>query len=173
MEKEIIILPGYSPKNKVWADEVWAKFSPVFLSTVVNWEHWETGSTDPQWLDKETKRVIDLIGNKQVNILAKSIGTAVAMGVIKQKPGGVNKVILCGVPLRDLNPGDEAYYEPLKLFPAEKILCIQNENDNHGNFIEAERFLHSLNPNLKIVSKPRSDHEYPYFEEFINFVYGI
>lgn len=163
---ETIILPGYSSKNRAWAEEAKEKLGS---SVVVNWAHWETDSADSQWLTDETKRVVGLVGDKQVNILAKSIGTAVAMEVIKQKPELVNKVILCGVPIRDFNPSDENYYEPLKLFPTDKVLCIQNENDNHGSYAEAVKFLHTLNPNLKIISKPRSDHEYPYSDDFMKF----
>jgi len=32
-----------------------------------------------------------------------------------------------------------------------------------------EKFVHSLNPDIKVVSKPREGHEYPYFEGFKEF----
>lgn len=160
-----IILPGFSIKNKAWADEV----ATSLTGTVINWAHWQTGNAGTDWIDEEIQRAIVLIGNSQINILAKSIGTAVAMGVIKHNPKFINRVVLCGIPTNDFNPGDEAYYEPLKTFPADKVLCIQNENDNHGSFTQVKNFLHTLNSNLNILSKPRPDHEYPYLQDFTNF----
>ncbi|KKU56702.1 hypothetical protein A3H89_03210 [Candidatus Amesbacteria bacterium RIFCSPLOWO2_02_FULL_48_11] len=167
---QTIILPGYSPKNQAWAEETQSALDSTTPAIVINYAHWETGTADPDWLDKETRKLIDFVDSRQVNILAKSIGTAVAMGVLKQKPDLVNKVIFCGIPILDFKPGDETYYQPLKTFPSDKILCIQNADDNHGGYTQAEKFLHSLNPNLKIISKPRSDHEYPYIEDFIAFL---
>ena len=160
-----IIFPGFSQKNKIWADEM----AIGLTATVINWTHWQTGNAGTDWIDEEIQRAIVLIGNSQINILAKSIGTAVAMGVIKHNPNLVNNVILCGIPTNDFNPGDEAYYEPLKSFPVDKVLCIQNENDNHGSFDKAQIFLQGLNPSIKVLSKHRSDHEYPYLQDFINF----
>lgn len=160
-----IIFPGFSIKNKAWADEM----AIGLTATVINWAHWQAGDANADWINEEAQRVIDLIGNNQINLLAKSIGTAVAMAVVKHNPDLINKIILCGVPIYDFNPGDESYYEPLKTFPSDKILCIQNENDNHGSFDKAQIFLQGLNPSIKVLSKPRSDHEYPYLQDFINF----
>ena len=165
-----IILPGFSMKNKVWAEEVQASLSSVFPATVANWAHWETGNAESRWIEREAEKIVGLIQNKQVNIVAKSIGTAVAMIIVKLKPDLVNKVILCGVPVRDLEKEDKNFYEPLRTFPEDKILCIQNSDDPHGNYAEAEKFLHSINSRLKIISKPQSDHEYPYTDDFINFL---
>lgn len=167
---ETIVLPGYSLKNKAWAEEVQTFLNPKFPTTVVNWTHWETGNAESGWIEKEAEKIVGLIQNKQVNIVAKSIGTAVAMEVLKLKPGSVDRVILCGVPVRDFEKGDEIFYEPLRTFSEGKILCIQNSDDPHGSYTEAEKFLHSINSRLVIISKPRSDHEYPYTDDFINFL---
>ncbi|KKT73934.1 MAG: hypothetical protein UW69_C0052G0007 [Microgenomates group bacterium GW2011_GWA2_44_7] len=167
---ETLILPGFSLKNKDWAEETKIKLSSYLPATVIYWDHWTTGFTESNWIEKEVKKIADTIGNMQVNILAKSIGTAISLQVIKQKPNSVNKLILCGIPTRDLNPGDQIYYVPLKSFPPDQVLCLQNENDNHGSYAEAEKFIHSLNPDLKVISKPRSDHEYPYSDDFISFL---
>ena len=165
----VFILPGFSSKNKVWADETRVAVEPNFPVVAVDWAHWQTGQTELDWIEKEATKVVYLADNKQINILAKSIGTAIAAQIVKQKPCLVNKLMLCGLPTSDLKPGDEKYYESLRTFPEDKFICIQNKEDNHGNFAEAEKFLHTLNPALKIVSRPRSDHEYPYHEDFADF----
>ena len=167
---ETIILPGFSLKNKAWAEKVRTILNSRFPTTVANWAHWETGHAESGWIEREAEKIVGLIQNKQVNIVAKSIGTAVAMIIVKLKPDLVNKVILCGVPVRDLEKEDKNFYDPLRTFPEDKILCIQNSNDPHGSYAEAEKFLHSINSRLIVVSKPRSDHEYPYTDDFINFL---
>ncbi|MEK7188268.1 MAG: hypothetical protein AAB685_00260 [Patescibacteria group bacterium] len=167
---ETIIFPGFSLKNKNWSEDIQSGLGPTIPTIMVSWTHWETGNAESDWIEKETQRVVGLIKDKKVNILAKSIGTAIAMGVIEQKPELVNKVVLCGIPVLDFVLGDEKRYAVLKPFSADKVLCIQNNADNHGSYAEAKKFLHSSNPSLKIISKPRSDHEYPYLEEFMNFL---
>lgn len=169
-----LILPGFSVKNKDWAYEVKNKISPKFLTEIVEWEHWTIKDTSfanwQEWLDNEIPRVLNQIKEDKVNILAKSIGTLIAVNVLKEKPNLINKLFICGIPLRDMEATDKENYKVLKDFPVDKIMCIQNENDNHGSFVEAEGFLHSINPKIKIISKPRDDHNYPYPEEFVVFL---
>lgn len=167
---ETIILPGFSIKNKAWAEEIQKGLSSISSTSIINWAHWDTEKSEADWIEKEAEKTILTIQGKQVNIIAKSIGTAVAMVIIKLTPELINKIILCGVPTHDFLVGDEKYYEPLIKFPPSKILCIQNKDDNHGSYKEVEKFLHSLNTNLKIISQPRSDHEYPYLDVFIDFL---
>lgn len=165
-----VILPGYSLKNKSWAEDIQKELALLFTASVVNWEHWETGKSEAGWIEKEARKIIESIKSKQVNIIAKSIGTVVAMVILKLSPETVGKLILCGVPIIDFHPSDEEYYQPLKNYQPENFLCFQNEDDNHGKYNEVKKFLRSLNQRLEIISKPRSDHEYPYGKEFIDFL---
>jgi predicted alpha/beta hydrolase family esterase len=164
-----IILPGFSIKNREWAEEIKKNLDVTFPTTVYYWKHWETNKTENDWINQEAQRV--LINTQEVvNIIAKSIGTVVAMVVLKLKPDSVNKIILCGVPIRDFLKGDEKYYEILTGFPSEKFICFQNKEDKHGSYKEVKKFLLSINQKLDIVSKPRSDHEYPYAKDFMDFL---
>ncbi len=138
-------------------------------SRIHYWSHWETGQAEDGWIDKEVEKIIKS-ENSQVNIIAKSIGTFVAMKILKLRPKLINKIILCGIAFYDFQHGDGKFYEALKLLEEKNILCLQNENDNHGTFSDVEKFVHSINPDIKIISRPRSDHEYPYFEDFAEFL---
>ena len=60
----------------------------------------------------------------------------------------------------------------LSKIPTENILCIQNENDKFVTFVEAKKFYQSVEPKLKVISKPRSDHHYPFLEDFQKFLAG-
>ncbi len=165
---ETIILPGFSVSNKVWAEEV--KKNLAAESTVIHWPHWKTGKTEANWITKETQKIQEKYGDRQINIIAKSIGTVVAMSILKFKSPKVNKLILCGIPIGDLLSEDYKYFTVLKNFPTDNILCIQNENDNHGSFAQAEKLIHSISSMITVVSKSRADHEYPYFEDFNAFL---
>lgn len=169
-----IILPGFSIKNKDWASEMKKILVSKFQVEVVDWEHWSTGNTDfanwNEWTEKEIPRVLNQIQGEKVNILAKSIGTLMAMNILELKSNIVNKLFICGIPLHDIDETDKLKYKSLKNFPNDKLICIQNKNDNHGTYEDVKVFLSNINSEIKIISKPRDNHDYPYPEEFINFL---
>ncbi len=165
-----IIIPGFSIKNKDWAEETKNSLDAGLAPEVIYFKHWETGQFEENWIENETDRIINTYRGQQINIIAKSIGTAVAMNVVKTNKENSNKVILCGIPMLDFTPGTDEYYAPLANVNTDNFLIIQNENDSHGAYPAAEKFIHSINPDLKIVVKPRSDHEYPYWDEFKEFL---
>lgn len=164
------ILPGFSIKNKEWAEQTKNELSGQTETSVIYWKHWGTGKTESNWIDPEVNDIIQKIKGEQINIIAKSVGTMVAMKLLSKSTESVNKIILCGIPLHDLSDTDKESYLAIKNFPASKLLIIQNEEDNHGSFQEAEKFVNSINADILIKSKPRSDHEYPYFTDFIEFI---
>lgn len=166
---KILILPGYSLKNKVWAEELKKELDLDDEIQIAYWEHWETGSSTDDWLNAEAQKIINDL-TTPINIIAHSAGTLVAMKVLKSKPNLVNKIILCGIPVNDFLPNDQKLYEALNLLKPENILCVHNENDNHGSFSQAEEVIHAINPNIQIISKPRSDHLYPYPVDFKKFL---
>jgi predicted alpha/beta-hydrolase family hydrolase len=167
---ETLIFPGGAVNTREWANLIGEQLNSELPTEVIEWRHWGTEVREDNWIEKEAQRVVERVGKGRINILAKSIGTAVAMTVLRLKPEIVNKLILCGVPLHDLSDNDRLLYNQLKDFPHPNLLCLQNENDNHGSFGEAEKFLHAINPDIGIISRPRADHDYPYTEDFINFL---
>lgn len=164
-----LILSGFSLKNKDWAEKTKEELAPDIESQVIYWPHWESEKPEDGWIENETEKIITR-EDPQVNIIAKSVGTLVAMHVLERKPEMVGKLILCGIPLYDFQEGDPMHYKVLRDFPEDMVLCIQNENDNHGSFEAVEKFIHSTNPKLRILSKPRDDHEYPFTENFKEFL---
>lgn len=165
-----IILPGYSEHNREWAEEIKSKISLSDEVIIHCWRHWTKGSFS---FKRELNIVLEIIGSEKVNIIAKSIGTRVALGVIKAVDKQINKLILCGIPgvsrmdILQFN----AFKSSLNLLQQERVLIIQNENDPFGSFEKVSKFIGRINPEIKIVSKPRSDHNYPYladFKEFLN-----
>jgi hypothetical protein len=167
---ETYIFPGYSEKNKIWVDTIANELSPNISSHAVYWQHWSSDIKKDGWIEEEANKFIAQTKEEKVNIIAKCAGTMVCMAIIKTKPQLINKIILCGLSIYDFLPGDEKRFEVLNDFPVDNILCIQNEHDNHGYFELAEKLINGINPKIKIVSKPREDHEYPYPEDYLAFL---
>ncbi|MGA2910877.1 MAG: hypothetical protein ABSE04_03725 [Candidatus Microgenomates bacterium] len=165
-----IILPGASVQNKEWLEETAKKINVDGEIRPIYWDHW----TDPskEFNKEEKARLInDIVGMRVVDIVAKSIGTLVAAYMIQKAPEKIHKIVFNGICLNDLNEDEkEVIKSALKLISPENIMCYQNEEDPHGSFDQAKKFLSEVSPDIKIISKERGDHEYPYFEEFHNFL---
>lgn len=165
-----LILPGFSIKNKVWAEEISRELSPDIESEIVYWDHWKTGVADNNWIEEKANEIVNEFKGQRVNILAKSIGTLVTVRILEKDSSSINKIIMCGIPLEDLSADDLEHYQTLKGFPKEKIIYIQNENDNHGSYNSVSEFLKIIDNGIHVISKPREDHEYPYEDEFKKFL---
>ncbi len=164
------ILPGYSVHNKSWAQTTAKELKLDDEIRPISWSHWDDPGQefDPK---EKVRLIVDTARGNQINIIAKSLGTLVASYIIERAPDKIERVVLCGIPLNDLDEGDkEVYKRVLSSFPAEKIICYQNANDPHGSFQEAEKFLTKIKPDIKVISKERDDHEYPYYDDFTEFL---
>jgi predicted alpha/beta-hydrolase family hydrolase len=165
-----LILPGFSVKNKEWSEEVSKSLNLEGEIRPIYWDHW----TDPnkKFNAKSKARILsDISKNKVVNIIAKSIGTLVASYIIEKIPMQIGKVVLCGIPLNDLDDTDrEDMTRILKNFPEGKIVCIQNSNDPLGKLEDVKLFMSSVNPKIEVIEKERNDHVYPYSSDFRRFL---
>lgn len=164
-----IILPGYSVKNKEWADDVAKELNEKGMVTKVHyWDHWKgRGSLS---VKKEINRILGEIGIDDINIIAKSVGVMVAMNLIPIIPVQVKKVILCGIAGVSGDERKKLLQSVLEVVSKEKILCIQNEKDPFVPYSDAKKFYHSVEPKLEVIEKSRSDHHYPFPDEFIKFL---
>lgn len=168
-----LILPGYSAHNKDWAETVKGELESEFPIIVVYWPHWTSEQKDPNWIQNEVAKIQDLTRGKKINIIAKSIGTYAAMLLLKENPDCLNKIILCGIPLNDLSGQSKIAYSVLKALQSNEVLCISNSEDPHGSASEVEHFVHLLNPAIRVLSKPRSDHEYYYSQDIKEFLLDL
>ena len=161
-----IILPGYSPRNKDWALEVKKNLSSTKDVLVHEWEHWQGGTMS---VKKELERIISEAGNGDLNIVAKSVGTRVAMQLLLRKTNRLDKIILCGIPSVS-EENAEVFRRALENFPAEKIIVFQNQKDPFATYEEVKEFMGKVNPEIKVIQKPASTHDYPYFPDFSAFL---
>jgi predicted alpha/beta-hydrolase family hydrolase len=162
------ILPGYSPSNRDWADEVAKNLKLDGQIRPIYWDHWEDESQTFKPKEKKDLIVRHAKGDS-FNIIAKSVGTLVAALIANEVPSQVKKIILCGIP----TVSDERlkiFQEAFTGFPPEKIIVFQNEKDPFATDEEVKSFMMKVNPKIKVISKERKDHHYPYFDEFQKFL---
>jgi len=161
-----IILPGFSVHNKVWAEEVANKLNNN--AVVHNWLHWENGKSNLS-LKEELRNIIKEIGGEKVNIIAKSVGTMVCMHLLAEIFDQINKIILCGIPSVS-EERKNLFASSLSDFNPKNIIVFQNTKDPLASFSQVKDFIRNVNPKIKVIEKPRSDHSYPYFEDFKKFL---
>lgn len=167
-----IILPGGSVSNKEWLEETAKKINVEGEIRPIYWDHWQ--NPEKEFNKEEKARLInDIAGMRVIDVVAKSIGSLVAAYMIQKAPEKIHKVILNGIPLNDIGEEEkEIIKSALKLVPVENIIVFQNGEDPHGSFDQAKKFLSEVNAGIKIISKERDDHEYPYANEFHDFLLG-
>lgn len=165
-----IILPGYSEHNREWAQEIKSQMNLGHEVLIHEWRHWGHDKSLSLSFSEETKKILQEIGGEKTNIIAKSVGVHITLNLIPKIFPQVNKVILCGIASVADKSRKDLLRAVLDKIPAENILCIQNENDKFVTFAEAERFYHSVEPKLKVISKPRADHNYLYPGDFQDFL---
>lgn len=158
-----LILPGNSLGNKKWAEEL-----AIPDKIVWNWAHWETGVDADIDVDYEVNKIFTEYNGQIFKILAKSIGSLVLMRLFKL--GFLSdKFILCGIPLKVIRErGVESDYQFISKYIPE--IVVQNSNDPLGSFTEVSEFIHSINPNITVISKEAENHSYPYVDEFKKFL---
>ena len=165
-----IILPGSSLKNRAWAQDLKNSLLPEIDAKILNWADWDQNQDAHIDLNLEAPKTLSLIPEGPYTILAKSIGTYLLMHLFEKLDQRPEKIILCGLPLHDLNTDELKAYTALKSFPPEKLVCFQNDSDPHGSFIEAKTFLESINSSFPVISMPGTTHDYPYSEDFKKFL---
>ena len=164
-----IVLPGFSEHNKDWAIEMSKRMNLEHQVIVHEWLHW-TRQAQKFSLNYELRKIEQEIGKEKINIVAKSVGVYVALNLIPKISSQINKVILCGIASAANEDRKNLIETLVSKVPYERILCVQNIHDKYVSFKDAEKFYHLAEPKLKVVSKPRSDHEYPYPEDFREFL---
>lgn len=165
---KVIILPGYSPRNKEWAYEIKEELEPNHEVIVHEWKHWREGSFS---LKGELNAIGKKIAKDKVGIIAKSVGTRVCMNLIPQSNDLIEKIILCGIPVKgDSKTAKDIYSFGLSNMDSSKVVVFQNTKDPFADFNEIRKFIGSINKNIKVIEKPRRDHHYPYSDDFIGYL---
>lgn len=162
-----IILPGFSEHNKDWVDELEKSLNLSHQVIGVNWEHWK--AKGGLKIKMEMEKIKKIVGKDDFNIIAKSVGTMVALKALETYKDKVNKIILCGIPSISEKRID-LFKNSIKDFNTKNIICFQNSFDPFVSFKNLEKELIKINKNIKMIEKPFRNHDYYYIKDFINFL---
>lgn len=165
---QTLIFPGFHSKNKDWVDAVAANLKFDGLPEQAGiirpfyWSHW-TDETKKFNATEKSMLIAKHVKDERLNIIAKSIGTLVCALTASLIPDKINKIILCGIPVNDIGKSEIEIIKKCIQDFKDNVLVIQNMDDPHGSFEQVKNF-----GNVKM--KVASDHNYPYFDEFNEFL---
>ncbi|MBN1916092.1 hypothetical protein JW796_03840 [Candidatus Dojkabacteria bacterium] len=173
-----LLLPGFSEKNKKWTEEVkneFVKFGIAF--EVVEWNHWESGNDEDFELREEVNQVVEMLekGDRHEGlvILAKSIGSLVAVNIVHNFSERIEKLLLMGIPYRSLSESAKKAFEVLGSLPPEIVKVLQNSQDPLGSYKSVKEFVSSIDPEIEVKMLLREDHYYPFNEVMMKLIRDI
>lgn len=175
MNSNLIILPGNGPTNKEWAEKARDFFVNQFKSvTIQYYDHW-SNNAELIDIDIELKKLTNTINtlNEDIVILAKSIGTALAMYALYSKKvyaSQISKCVFVGLPPEwartngfDIDSWSAAFTVPTTL--------IQNDNDPVATAedIRKEQVGGKFR-NMTLIEVKGDDHMYGDFDKIGNYL---
>lgn len=168
---QVLILPGFSQKNKRWAQDLSRFLSPQFEAIFHSWKHWESSKNAVFSPESELKLIRTQLESNQVShVIAKSIGTYVlALGLPELQPF-IKKILLCGVPVNDLSVEERGIYKNYRSHPKSDIICFQNNLDSHGSAADLMSLFELTKLDIPLRTFEADTHDYPYYKEIVNFL---
>lgn len=159
---QTLILPGFSDKNKDWVNEVANNLDINGIIRPFHWAHWtdEGKKFDAQ---EKAELIVKHAKGDNLNIIAKSLGTLVACKLYLLIPDQIERMVLCGIPVKDLKYDEILTIKNTLKSNEEDFICFQNSKDPHGSYEKVKDF-------GKVRYFESNTHEYPYFSEFQDFL---
>lgn len=162
----ILILPGNSPHHAAWLNE-FKNYLTLHTNSVVTahpYMHWETGEPLAD-IPVEITKIATHLPTEPYVIIAKSIGTAIAVlgtakGVFKPE-----KLVLLGVPLEGMSI-DKVFFEALRTVQL-PVTIVQNNQDPYGSFRSVKDILIKAKEDLTFIEMTGETHDYVDFEEMV------
>lgn len=170
--KKLLVLPGHSPKNKIWGeacvDSLLDSFDVVYLQ---NYDHWELPDGKLNWIDEIEKIHITVEGTAdevgQWYVAAKSIGSILALQAVAKQAIKPVKFIFFGMPL-DLAAKDafSQSWAPLSLCSVPGLV-FHNEDDPTASYDFTKNKLKELAPNFSLITLEGNTHDYLDFQDYL------
>ena len=156
----IVILGGNSPRHKQWIRDVKTALESSFDEVrLLDYKHWATGA-DSADIDYEITQTAKLVEDlDDYIIVAKSVGTIIAMtgcasGVLKP-----HALLLMGVPLRGYEDIATELSQAIAALP--NVTFLQNENDPFGTSDEVEALIKKSPPKQwRLIKSAGDTHDY-------------
>ncbi len=157
----ILLLPGNSPRHKSWAEDFKSSLLPTpNIGSVIaqHYAHWRNGE---EFADTDHELLIATASARELGtyaIIAKSIGTAIALEGIAQGKLQPTQLILLGIPING-TIASETYRNWLKGVTIPTII-MQNTKDPYGSFAELQALIEPGQTNISLIETEGDTHDY-------------
>ncbi len=162
---KLLIFPGNSLANKVWADGAYLAFAGEFSQRYRHYySHWESGEPLINFETELAKLASQIKPDEECVVLAKSAGSLLALMAIGRGMFKAKKCVFVGLPLKLVREENVRLEQALTSYTLPTII-IQNLNDPVATFEEVKNYLAQLGkPNFTILATPAADHKYLDFD---------
>lgn len=167
----LIILPGNSPKNKLWGEGIAKAFGGLFDDVYQqSYTHWETGEETIDF-DHELEKLRSVIMSEtrtdiQYYIFAKSFGSLLALMSVHRGFITPKQCVFFGMPFNlardhDIFKGEWALLTTFKI----PSLAFHNDNDYVARYVDTAETLMRM-PAIELVTTKGDDHGYFEFKTY-------
>ncbi len=154
-----LLLPGNSSRHGEWIEKLKTALLP-YLDDVKtqHYRHWQSGEERADINHEITVAKQQTDGFEPYVVVAKSIGTVIAVKATAEQVLHPEKLILLGIPV---NGGAQAelFRQWLRLVNA-PVIIIQNTSDPLGSFDQVKTAFEGASDNLSFVELPGDTHDY-------------
>jgi predicted alpha/beta hydrolase family esterase len=162
----VLILPGNkSPENSTWLSQITHQLNigGAIQSDSIEYDHWSTPDQEID-LTREVNKICHYVEKHQdFVLLAKSIGTILALLANQQHEMHPKAAVFLGVPITQQQIDEFIALFDLVRFP---VLCIQQESDKLTSFQDLKAILTpSRKDDVTLCSIPGHDHVYDDFSQ--------
>ncbi len=154
-----LLLPGNSSRHREWSENLKQAIATHFQHTVIQYyRHWQTGG-DKADIENEITIAQAVAGElDSYIIIAKSIGTVIAVkgtaeGILKP-----TKLILLGIPING-DISKDLFSVWLHQLDVE-VVIVQNSNDPLGSFSDVRAAFRGRGEKITFVELPGDTHDY-------------
>lgn len=161
---DALILGGNSPHNKEWVQQLQAAIAPLFATIATHdYAHWASadGTIDFEHELRAVQREARALSNYV--IIAKSVGTLLALKGMNDNILRPDKVVFLGTPLNYVRQHTmEHEFESWLKKVTEPMLVVQNDHDPVAGAGELDRYIKSVvSPSLVTFAElPGNTHDY-------------
>lgn len=165
--KKLVVLSGNSPRNQEWGESAAKYFGDWFDEVYLQYyDHWQKGTKDMDVEVELAKLKTAVAEQAEYYVLAKSIGSVLALIAVDRGFLKPEKCAFFGMPLEiasgDLFRGD---WSPLRNFTVPTIAFHNDEDPISYTFTKQALEDHAGN-NIEFITRRGDNHNYTEFEEF-------
>ncbi len=164
-----LLLPGNNPAHEVWVEELKHTLKPYFHTiNTQHYKHWRTGEA---WANVSDELGVARSNTQNLSpyvIVAKSIGTVIALRGVAEEVLRPVRILLLGVPLENaISSGDfVALLHEVSL----PIDIIQNKDDPIASFAKVAALIDDTMTHVTLKELPGTTHDYIDFAAIASYI---